>query len=120
MESSFLELKCKQVINVIDGKCLGHIIDIVFDIKSGKVQGLVVPSVEKGFFSMFKNSKDIFIPFHCICKIGADVILVELLTQPPVMPPPPSPPPNFCHPKCAPNSINKRPIALNNVDYSVK
>lgn len=121
MESSFLELKCKQIINVIDGKNLGHIIDIVFDLKSGRIKGLVVPSQDRGLFSMFKNCKDIFIPFHCICKIGADVILVEIITSPP----PPPPPggggcPNLCRPKMASNGVNNPTIALNNVDYSVE
>lgn len=78
MESSFLELKCKQVINVVDGKALGHITDIIFDTKSCKVLGLIVPSPSSGWLACFKSGKEIFIPFECICKIGVDVILVEL------------------------------------------
>lgn len=78
METSFLELKCKQVINVVDGKTLGHITDIIFDTKSCKVLGLIIPSVTGGWLSCFKSGKEIFIPFDCICKIGVDVVLVEL------------------------------------------
>ena len=78
METSFLELKCKQVINVVDGKTLGHIVDIVLDAKTCKVLGLIVPSPTSGWLSCFKSGKEIFIPFDCICKIGVDVILVEL------------------------------------------
>ena len=78
MESSFLELKSKQVINTVDGKCLGHITDIIFDIATARVCGFIVPEIRSGFISLFRACKDIFIPFDCVCKIGVDVILVEL------------------------------------------
>lgn len=78
MESSFLELKQKQVINTVDGKNLGHIVDIVFDVVCAKVLGFVVPDCSAGFWSIFKGNKDIFIPFDCVCKIGVDTVLVEL------------------------------------------
>lgn len=83
MESSFLELRCKEVINIVDGKLLGHIIDIVVDLKTSCVKGLVVP-MSKGFFSIFKQAQEIFIPYKNICKIGEDVILVELYNLPQV------------------------------------
>lgn len=78
MEASFLELKSKQVINTVDGKCLGHITDIVFDVVSTCLLGFVVPQNNRGFLGLFKGNKEIFIPFECVCKIGVDVILVEL------------------------------------------
>ena len=78
MEASFLELKAKQVINTVDGKCLGHITDIVFDVVTAKALGFVVPQPNQGFWGLFKGGKDIFIPFDCVCKLGVDVILVEL------------------------------------------
>lgn len=77
METSFLELRCKEVINVVDGTRLGHIVDIVFDLPSGQICGIVVPG-NKTIFSFLKGSNDLFIPFKQICKIGADTILVEL------------------------------------------
>ena len=78
MEATFLELKAKQVINTVDGKCLGHITDIVFDVVCAKALGFVVPQPNQGFLGLFRGGKDIFIPFDCVCKIGVDVILVEL------------------------------------------
>lgn len=78
MESTFLELKAKQVINTVDGKCLGHITDIIFDVVCAKALGFVVPQPNQGFWGLFRGGKDIFIPFDCVCKIGVDVILVEL------------------------------------------
>ena len=42
MESSFLELRCKEVVNVLDGRKLGHIVDIVFDLATARVLGILV------------------------------------------------------------------------------
>ena len=80
MENSFLELRSKEVINVTDGKRLGHIVDIVFELPSGRVKGLVVP-VCSGGFSLFKPVSQAFIPFEQICKIGDDTILVEVFSD---------------------------------------
>ncbi len=91
MEVSFQELKCKQVVNTVDGKCLGHITDVIFDIVSAKALGFVVPQTSSGFWGFFKGSKDLFIPFNCVCKIGVDVILVELYVNENKNPPPPPP-----------------------------
>lgn len=77
MELSFCELRCKQVVNLFDGKNLGNVIDLTFDVNTTKVTGIVVPC-DKSFFNIFKSNNDIFIPFHKICKIGKDIILVEL------------------------------------------
>ncbi len=83
METSFLELRCKEVINIVDGRLLGHIVDMVIDIKTSRITGLVVPGA-KSFFSFFKSVPEIFIPYRNICKIGDDVILVELFNLPQV------------------------------------
>lgn len=77
METTFCELRGKEVINVTDGKRLGRIIDIVFDANCGRVLGFVVPCYNKSW-NIFKSSDDIFIPFNNVCKIGDDVILVEI------------------------------------------
>lgn len=82
MENSFLELRSKEVINVTDGKKLGHIIDIVFELPSGRVKGLVVPICTSGF-NLFKPQQQAFIPFDQICKIGDDTILVEVFSDQP-------------------------------------
>ena len=74
MESSFLELKSKQVINTVDGKCLGHITDIIFDVVTSKALGFIVPGPNQGFWGLFKSSKELFIPFDCVCKLGVDAM----------------------------------------------
>ncbi len=82
MESSFLELRCKEVVNVVDGKRLGHIVDIVFELSTGNILGLVVPG-DKNIWNVFKSGGEIFIPYNQICKIGDDTILVELYSAVP-------------------------------------
>lgn len=77
MESSFLDLRCKEVINIVDGTRLGHIVDIVISLSTGKISGIVVPG-SKSLFGFLKGGNDLFIPFSQVCKIGEDTILVEL------------------------------------------
>ncbi len=83
MESSFIELRCKEVVNVLDGRRLGHIIDLVFDLNCARVLGFMLPA-EKTGWNIFKNSNQLFLPYGCIVRIGEDAILVEL---PPQCPP---------------------------------
>ncbi len=77
MENSFSDIRSKLVINLIDGKKLGHIIDLIFEERTAKILGVIVPGA-KSFFSIFKPKEDIFIPYHNICKIGEDTVLVQL------------------------------------------
>ena len=77
LDTSFLELRCKEVVNVVDGRRLGHIVDICFNLQSGCVQGIVVPG-EKSFWNVFKSGMELFIPISQIVKVGEDAILVEL------------------------------------------
>ena len=73
-------LICKEVVNVLDGRKLGHIIDIIFDLASARVLGILVPG-EKTGWNVFKSTNQLFIPFGCIVKIGEDAILVEVQGQ---------------------------------------
>ena len=77
IESSFFELRSKDVVNIVDGKSLGRICDIVIEVCSGQVLGFIVPN-GLNFTSFFRGAEEIFIPYQNICKIGKDVILVEL------------------------------------------
>ncbi len=78
METTLGELKSKEVINIIDGARLGRVGDLVFDLPSGRINGFIVPG-RSSFLGLIKNTNNsIYIPFNQICKIGEDVILVEL------------------------------------------
>lgn len=76
VEISLCELRNKEVVNVADGKRLGRIFDMVFTINGG-IQGIVVPG-DRTLFKPFGGADSVFIPWNSICKIGDDVILVEL------------------------------------------
>lgn len=75
---SLSELKTKDVINTLDGRRLGKVMDIEFDPGEGCVEALVVPGETK-MSQMLRGEKcGIVIPWQRICKIGENVILVQL------------------------------------------
>ncbi|MBO5045941.1 MAG: YlmC/YmxH family sporulation protein [Clostridia bacterium] len=78
METSFVELKQKEVVNLCDGKRLGRVCDVVFTWPEGRVQGIVVPG-SRGF--RFGRG-DLFIDLKDVTKIGVDVVLVDIKTAP--------------------------------------
>ena len=67
------DLQDKDVINLIDGKKLGSIIDVSID-KSGKI--IEISIQRKRFF--FFSSSTVLIRWSQIDKIGKDVILVNV------------------------------------------
>ncbi|MEI7026760.1 YlmC/YmxH family sporulation protein [Paenibacillus sp. y28] len=71
------DFQSKDVINIVDGKKLGHISDIDLDLRHGRIESIVVPE-EGRFFGLFGGGADVIIPWQNIVKIGADVILVKL------------------------------------------
>lgn len=95
MDTSYRELKCKDVVNVTDGRNLGRTCDIVFSFPEGKVFGIVVPG--KRGLRFFKNN-DLFISLKNVVKIGADVVLVDLKAMRPDRPGGGKRPGGFCPP----------------------
>ena len=71
------ELQNKTVINLIDGKNIGNIIDLSID-ESGKALGLIVEK-HKFLISYFSSQKEISIKWEQIEKIGEDVIFVRVV-----------------------------------------
>ncbi len=71
------DLRARDVINILDGKKLGNIIDIDLDLENGKVLALVLPGRNRGF-SIFSKREDIIVPWEKIIRIGKDVVLVEV------------------------------------------
>ena len=78
-EYTFCELREKEVVNMADGRRLGRIVDLLFTC-SGRVIGIIVPG-SKRLLKNLTAGDAIFIPWRNICKIGTDVILVELCCQ---------------------------------------
>ncbi len=71
------DLQRKDIVNVIDGRNVGNIIDVKVDEATGTIASLIIePS--KNFFSFLSRGEDTEIPWKSITKIGEDVILVKL------------------------------------------
>lgn len=71
------DLRARDVVNILDGKKLGNIIDIDLDLENGRVISLVLPGRTRGF-SIFSKREDIVVPWNKIIRIGRDVVLVEV------------------------------------------
>jgi len=71
------DLQNKTVVNVIDGKNIGNIIDLEIS-EDGKSTDLIVEKY-KFLISSFSNKKEIVIKWDQIKKIGEDVILVNIV-----------------------------------------
>ena len=70
------DLQSKDIVNIIDGRRIGNIIDVNINLE-GKMEGLIVEK-SKFLISIFSNKDEIEIKWHQIEKIGEDVILVRL------------------------------------------
>ncbi len=71
------DLQDKTVINLIDGKDIGNIIDISLD-ENGKTDGLIVEK-HRFIISYFTSKKEFVVKWEQIEKIGEDVILVKVV-----------------------------------------
>lgn len=70
------ELQQKDVVNILDGKKVGRIIDAEID-EQGNIKRLIVEEKMK-LRSFLGSGGEVSINFLNIKKIGSDVILVEL------------------------------------------
>ena len=94
MQLTFRELREKEIVNVVDGRKLGRVCDVVLCYPEYKWIGIVAPSSN----SIFKREQ-VLIEQKNIVKIGEDVILVNLNAKPsgggkPCCDPPPPPYPS--------------------------
>ncbi len=71
------DLQNKDVVNVMDGKKVGSIIDVNINME-GKLESFIVEK-SKFFVSMFSSANEIEVRWGQIKKIGEDVILVKIL-----------------------------------------
>ena len=75
---SLSELRTKDVINILDGRRLGKVIDIEFRPQDGCVEALVVPGETKVSNLLRGERCGVVIPWDKIVRIGEIVILVQL------------------------------------------
>lgn len=71
------DLQSKDIVNLIDGKKIGNIIDVVID-KDGNMESLIVQK-SKFISNIFSNKDEIEVKWKQIEKIGEDVILVNMI-----------------------------------------
>ena len=77
MSSKFTDLYCKEVICVSDGRRLGFVTDARIELPEGKICAIIVPCPCR-FGSLWGRKEDFVIPWSCICRIGPDIILVDI------------------------------------------
>ena len=70
------EIQNKDIINIIDGKKVGRIIDADID-SNGKLNSLISEKY-RFFLSLFSNKSETEIKWSLIEHLGTDVILVNL------------------------------------------
>ena len=76
MGTRITELNCKEVICVADGRRLGFVSDVEIEVPSGHVLAIIVPGPCR-LLGICNRKDDFVIPWHCIKRIGPDIILVD-------------------------------------------
>lgn len=71
------ELREKEVINICDGERLGNVCDVDFEVKTGRIQNLIIPGPCK-VLGILGRDHEYIVPYSQIQRIGTDVILVEV------------------------------------------
>ena len=74
------DFRTKEVINIRDGRRLGNIIDMEFNLSEGRITAIVVPGASR-FLGLLREGDDLVIPWERIRKIGDDVVLVDVEGQ---------------------------------------
>lgn len=75
--SRVVELKQKEVINMVDGRRLGFVKDVEFSLETGRLLSIVLPG-PWSFFRFFGGEAEMIIPWRDIRKIGEEIILVDI------------------------------------------
>lgn len=77
MCENFTRLCCKEVVSIRDGRRLGYVSDARVEIPEGHVLALIVPGRGR-CFGLLGRREDYVIPWHCIRRIGPDIVLVDV------------------------------------------
>ena len=78
--TKFTQLQSKEVICVRDGQRLGFIRDATVELPEGRICSITVPGPCR-FFGLFGRRDDYVIPWHCIRRIGPDIVLVDIIPE---------------------------------------
>ncbi|WP_100373280.1 YlmC/YmxH family sporulation protein [Bacillus sp. FJAT-45037] len=72
------DLQSKDIVNMENGKRLGHLTDLDINLNTGAIEAMVINSTGKMMGLFGREEQEIIIPWKNIIKIGSDVILVEV------------------------------------------
>ncbi|HHW10976.1 MAG TPA: YlmC/YmxH family sporulation protein [Firmicutes bacterium] len=71
------DLRLLEVINIADGRRLGHIYDVDMDAVTGEIISLILPGSSGGFLK-WSRKPEIMVNWNQIVRIGEEVILVHI------------------------------------------
>ena len=77
MGIKFTNLQCKEVICVSDGRRLGFIEDLEVEVPEGTISAILVPGPGR-LMGLGPCKHRFCIPWHCIRRIGPDIVLVDV------------------------------------------
>lgn len=72
------EIQSKDIVNISDGKVLGHIGDLDINLETGAVDSIIIGGTGKMLTFLGGREAELIIPWNNIVKIGSDVILVRI------------------------------------------
>ncbi|TKC18585.1 YlmC/YmxH family sporulation protein [Robertmurraya kyonggiensis] len=70
------DFQTKDVVNISDGKKLGNIGDIDINLKTGRIESIIIVGSGR-VLGLFGKEDEVTISWRNILKIGEDVILVR-------------------------------------------
>lgn len=77
MPMKLSDLQCKEVICLSDGRRLGFVSDVQFEMPEGKICAIIVPGPCR-FFGVIGRNDDYRIGWECVKRIGPDIVLVDV------------------------------------------
>ncbi len=72
------EIQVKEIVNISNGKVLGHISDLDINLEEGTVKSIIIGGTGRMLTFLGGKEAEIIIPWENILKFGSDVILVRL------------------------------------------
>ncbi|MFA9557375.1 YlmC/YmxH family sporulation protein [Evansella sp. AB-rgal1] len=69
------DIQSKDIVNLSDGRLLGHISDLDINLEKGTVEALIIGGGR--MMNLFHREQEIVIPWKNVVKIGSDVVLVR-------------------------------------------
>lgn len=70
------DIQAKDIVNLADGRLLGHISDLDINLETGKIEAIIIGGGGR-VMNLFQRDEEIVIPWKNVIKIGSDVILVR-------------------------------------------